>query len=87
MFLRAGSFVDRFPDELICTTTADIILHPVVNILIGGLGYALEKRSGIHDLTRLTVAALRYVELDPCFLEWVGIVGAETFDGRDALSF
>src|SRR3954464_5554055 len=78
--------VDGFPDLLESAATADVA-HRVVDIGVGRLGLVLEQRRGGHDHSRLAVAALRNVVLEPRLLH-LGqhAVGGETFDGGDLFS-
>ena len=42
--------------------------HGVVDIGVGGLRVLAQQHGGGHDLTRLAIAALRHVRLDPGLL-------------------
>ena len=62
--------VDRGTDTRVGAATADVG-HRLVDILVRRLGLFLEQRSGRHHLTRLAIAALRNLVLDPGFLHRV----------------
>jgi len=51
-----------------------------------GCGF-FAKCCGLHDLPRLTVAALRHLMLDPRFLHRMSVRRIEAFDGGDQLAF
>src|SRR4051812_16254166 len=78
--------VDGFPDLLESAATADVA-HGVVDIGVGGLGLFLQQRRGGHDHSRLAVAALRNVVLEPGLLH-LGqhAIRRQTFDRRDLFS-
>src|SRR5690242_13224876 len=65
--LRAGGQVHRGADALIRSAAADVD-HGVVDLLIGGLGRALEQGHRGHDLSGLAIAALGHVESGPGLL-------------------
>jgi len=51
------------------------------------VGVTREQRSCGHDLTRLAVAALHHLQIEPGSLDLsTGVRGADGFDGRDDAS-
>lgn len=52
-------------DALICSATTDIASHRGVNFGIAGLRRSHQQRSRRHDLTRLAVAALHHIQIEP----------------------
>jgi hypothetical protein len=85
--------VDRGADALIGSAAADVG-HRRVDIGVGRLWLLLEQRSGRHDHSALTIAALRHVEVEPGLLHRVqlavlrqgldrgDILGADGTDGH-----
>src|SRR5580765_8233453 len=82
--LRDG--MDRFAHLLEGAAAADV-RDRGVDVRVGGLGLLLEQRLHRHDHSRLAVAALRHVVLDPGLLH-LGELAAlrEAFDGGDLLA-
>ena len=64
-----GRAMDRLADPQVRGAAAEIAVHGRVDIRVGGLGCLGQQRGGGHDLARLTVAALRHVELFPRALQ------------------
>src|SRR6185436_21028920 len=60
---------DAGADADIGRAPAQVSVHRVVDVRIGGARVALEQRGGGHDLSRLAVSALRNIELSPRLLE------------------
>jgi len=60
--------MDGLANSHIGAATADHAGHVVIDVLIGGLGVALEEVGRRHDLPGLAVAALGNVQLEPGFL-------------------
>src|SRR5688500_20172832 len=77
----ARRLVNRFADAQIGAAPADIAAHRRIDVGIGRRGVAGEERRGGHQLTRLAVAALRHVELEPGPLQRVRGIGGEAFGG------
>lgn len=71
-----------FPNALI-RAAATNVRHGVVDFVVGWLGIFREQRHGGHDLSRLTIAALRHVFRNPGLLHFVCAVGRQSFDGGD----
>src|SRR5260370_11661762 len=65
---RSRSLLDGGANALIRATTADVAEHGVVDVRVIGMRRLLEKRRGLHDLSRLALAALRHVEVAPSLL-------------------
>ena len=60
--------------------SADIAGHRIINVCICWVSVLRKERRGRHDLPRLTVAALRDLFGDPCFLHRMKTICAEAFD-------
>src|ERR1700731_3710122 len=78
VFLRRG--LDSRSNLLIGAAPADVSRHSLVDVRVVGLMIVLEQRRGRHYLAGLAVAALRYVEPNPCLLDWMKATVPETFD-------
>lgn len=70
-------------DALVSPATADIAGHRLVDILVGRRGFIGKQGHGRHDLSRLAIAALGHLQLDPCLLHRVIAVSGQVFDGGD----
>ena len=75
--------VDGAADARISTTAAEVTGHSDVDVRVGGGRIAGEQCGSGHDLSRLTVAALRDIQLHPGSLHGVGTVRGDTLDGGD----
>src|SRR5258706_2266765 len=73
---------DSIADFRIGAAAADIG-HLTVDIGIARMGIALQKRRRRHDLTRLAIAALRYLLFDPGNDHGMVLVRGDAFDGGD----
>src|SRR5207302_11229967 len=82
----AAAGLDRFTNALISAAAADIALHRRINVGIGRLRIFFEQRGGAHDLSALTVAALRDVRLPPRLLQGMRGALAKTFNRYDILA-
>lgn len=63
------------------TTQVALVLD---DVLVTGIGDALEPVCGVHDLARLAVSTLSNIFVDPSLLNGVQLRAAETLDGGDA---
>jgi hypothetical protein len=72
-------------DALVRATAADVAAHGVIDVGVGGIGFFGEQRDGGHNLSGLSVAALRYVFLHPRLLDGVTSIHGQTLDRRDLL--
>lgn len=79
--------MDGRANSLIGTATAEITGHRGVDVGVGRLRRMREQRDRSHDLARLTITALRNIELDPRPLHRVAAIRREPFDRRDRLCF
>src|SRR5271169_6227958 len=77
--------MDRFANPLIGSAAAQIAVHGLGDLVVGGVRIFCEQRRGRHDLPRLAVAALRDFFCDPGLLQHVQTVGSEPFDRGDVL--
>src|SRR5579863_6974274 len=78
--------MDGAADTHIGAAAADIARHRRVNVGIVGIGRAVQKRGGRHDLAGLAIAALRHVFRDPGLLHLVQLaVLRKAFDGGDGV--
>src|SRR5437867_10554003 len=83
--LNAGRAMNSAADSLICSASADVPRHGGVNFRIGWFRFFRKQRRSRHQLTRLTVAALRHLLGDPGGLQRVARGRRKSFDGRDLL--
>src|SRR5690242_5494162 len=61
--------LDRLADAEIGHAAAEIASHSCIDVLIGRIGIVIEQGGCLHDLSRLAVAALRDLQLDPGSLQ------------------
>jgi hypothetical protein len=73
-------------NALIATASTNIAGHLVGDVIVGRGAVFAQQRSCLHDLAGLAEPALRHIYLPPSLLNWMFAVGAQAFDGRDALS-
>ena len=76
---------NRLADAVVGAAPAGIG-HFGVDVRIGRIRVSLEQRHRAHDLPRLTIAALRHVELDPGELHGMRPVRRQALDGGDRLA-
>src|SRR4029077_10364700 len=77
---------DRLADSNVGHAAANTASHHRVEVLVGRIREVLEQRGGLHDLSRLAVAALRNLQLEPRGLQWMFALWIETFNRRDPCS-
>jgi hypothetical protein len=82
---RIGRTLDRTSDTRVRSAPTQI-RHGEVDLLIRGPSVGLQQRSGGHQHTRLTVAALGHLLGDPSLLKQMRPIVREPFDGRDRLA-
>src|SRR2546427_13173701 len=75
--------MDGGADALVGAAAADVG-HRRVDVGVAGPRLLRQQRRGRHDLTRLTVPALRDVFRDPGALDFVDAVRRQALDGGDA---
>src|SRR4249920_610725 len=71
-----GGAFDRTDDPGVGGAAAQVAVHAVDDLLVGRVGISGEQRGGLHDLSRLAVAALRHLLLDPGLLHRVHVAGS-----------
>src|SRR5687768_10074324 len=73
--------LDGAHDAAIRPAPADVAVHPLHDLRARRLGRLLEQGGGLHDLSRLAVAALQHLLLDPRLLKrMAGAVRRQPFD-------
>ena len=72
----------RQPHSRIRPTATDVPVHRCINLQIRWLSLRTNQRTRAHELPRLTVPALRDVEVSPRREERIGIAAAQSFNGR-----
>src|SRR5262245_28140131 len=83
----ARGLLDRGANTRIGAATADVARHPFVDVGVRGFRTFSQQRRCGHDLSGLTVAALRDIEREPCLLDLLALgSSADPFDGGDALA-
>src|SRR5262249_47821188 len=60
--------LDRAPDPLVGTAAADVAVHGGIDLGVGGVRRFCQQRRRRHDLSRLTVTALRNLLGGPSLL-------------------
>ena len=63
---------------------AEDLVHGLINFSFTGVGVFPEQGRGLHHLTRLAIAALGYLFLDPG--PFYRVVFREAFNGGDGLA-
>src|SRR5215475_11259664 len=69
LLVRQRGELDRLADANISSAAANVAAHGVVDIGIGRMRVACEKRRGRHDLSGLAVAALDHFMVEPGLLD------------------
>src|SRR5215469_10110410 len=77
--------VDGLADAQVRTAAAKVSDFPL-NVSVGWIGVLGEQSCGRHNLSRLAIAALRYIPLPPRDLHRVLTAGRQTLDGGNLLS-
>jgi hypothetical protein len=75
--------MNRFANAHVRAASTDVAGHRGVDVFICGRRFGREQRGGRHDLPGLAVAALRYVQFDPCLLQRMTTIRRQAFDRRD----
>src|SRR5580704_10146778 len=75
--------LDGFAYSRVGHAAADVPGHYGVYVAVTGGGIIFEQRGCLHDLSRLTVPALRNLKLKPCRLQRMLALRIEPFDRRD----
>src|SRR5579871_3034786 len=78
--LKVGGAVNRLANALVRAAAADVSAHEVVNIRVSWFRFFLKQSDSGHNLSGLTVAALRNVFLHPRLLYRMASVGGKTFN-------
>lgn len=78
---RAAAAFNGFANADIGHAAAQAAAHNTVNFLIRRVGIILQKAHSLHDLAGLAVAALRNLNVLPCFLHGVFAIGVQPFNG------
>ena len=78
--------MNGFANSLVCSATADIPSHEVVNVGVRRIGFLCQQRYSGHDLPGLAVTALGYVFFHPGYLNRVRGIGGKALNRRDVLS-
>src|SRR5262249_32626848 len=82
--LLRGGLLDRSADPRIGAAAADVAVHGLVDLGIGGLRGSPQQRGRGHDLAGLTVTALWDADLDPGRLQRApNGIAADGFDRHD----
>src|SRR5881396_496551 len=85
--LAVRRVLDSLADSHISTAAADVPRHRGVDVAIGRVGVGGEQRRCGHDLARLAIAALRYLQVDPGLLDlFAGWRGTDRLDRGDAFA-
>jgi hypothetical protein len=81
---RVTKMFDGCADPTVATAATDVSRHTCVDILVLGPRRAHEQRGRRHNLSALTVTALRYVQREPALLDSLADGRfADAFDGSD----
>ena len=77
--------MNRGADALVRPATADIAGHGLVDIGVGWRGIIRQQGGGGHQLSRLAVTALGYLQFQPGLLHGVITVFGQVFDSGNFL--
>src|SRR5215467_804231 len=86
MLFHPRGGLDGGMDSCVGPTSADVAVHGVIDLRVGGFGRLGQEGGGLHDLAALAVAALGDVEFLPGGLAGMRASGAKAFDGCDLLA-
>src|SRR5262245_54575398 len=75
--------VHRAANPIVGAATADVARHGLIDVLVRRILLRGDERRGAHDLSGLTIAALRHALGDPRPLDGVRGVRRQTLDRRD----
>src|ERR1043166_961193 len=75
----------RGANALVRAAATEVAGHRPVDIRVRRFGVSCEQGCRRHDLSRLTITALRNFLRDPRALQFVAAVGGKTFDSGDLL--
>src|ERR1700728_180112 len=84
---QCSGAMNRLADSRIGAAAAYVAGHCSVDVRVAGSGVVLEQCRRGHDLSGLTIAALRHVEFDPGPLQRVTAALRKALDRRDSFSF
>src|ERR1700682_23910 len=74
--------LDGLADAHVGHTSTETPGHYRVDVLVGWIGVVLQQGGGLHDLSRLAVAALRNLQFDPGDLQRMAALRIEPLDRR-----
>src|SRR5437879_5149170 len=83
---HARSPVDRLANPRIGTTTTDVARHSLIDVVIARPRFFAQQHRRAHQLSRLTVPALRHVLGNPCTLQGMTQVRRQPLNGRHLLT-
>src|SRR5262245_21506156 len=87
LFMCASHFghseLDRPADADIRHASAQVAAHDGVDVLVARVGKILEQCCGLHDLSGLTIPALRCLRFNPGLLQWMLTIRVEPLDRRN----
>src|SRR5262249_3813708 len=83
--LHPRSALHSSADSCVGAAAADVAVHRVIDLGVGGLRRLRKQRRGLHDLPALAISALWYVQALPRDLARMRTIGAQSFDGGDPL--
>src|ERR1700722_20172459 len=81
-----GGALDGAEDAWIGAAAADVAVHMTNDVVAARILVGRKQRRGLHDLAGLAVAALRYLQVEPGFLQRMVAIGGQALDGGDALA-
>src|SRR4030095_8287917 len=70
----------------ICSAATNVAAHGLIDVGISWFWFFSEQHRRTHDLTRLTVAALRYIDLNPRALKWVTKISRQSLNRCNVLA-
>lgn len=84
-YLRGA--MDSAANARIGRAATDVSGKRPIDVVVGRIRFFFEQGRRAHDLSGLTVAALRYFDFNPGPLQRMVPVGREPFDGGDLFAY
>jgi hypothetical protein len=84
---QLGGFVDGRANAMIGAAAAEITTERIIDVAVGWFPVCCQQGNRGYHLARLTVAALRDVELSPGRLNDISYLSGDALDGNDVAAY